>query len=147
VPSVDERMRSKWFFALRGSLAKEMFLSDHVAPGMPGQPRSVRTFQLVWKNTVTYYLDGLQRVMHGGNYYPEVSMSLNYTAWFIEGGLLPPGQERTYEQDVDWTFYTAGAALSPQQVNQQVRTLKKKRVKFRDSVPASQPPLESPCNF
>ncbi len=102
---------------------------------------------LVWKNTVTYYLDGLQRVVHGGNYYPEVSMSLNYTAWFIDGGLLPPGQERTYEQDVDWTFYTAGAALSPQQVNQQVRTLKKKRVKFRDSVPASQPPLESPCNF
>ena len=73
-------------------------------------------------------------------------MSLNYTAWFIDGGLLPPGSKRTYVQDVDWAFYAAGA-LSPQQVSQQVRSLRRKRIKFRDNVPTPQPPLESPCNF
>jgi hypothetical protein len=101
----------------------------------------------VWDGTVTYYLDGVERVSDGGRYYPEVPMSLNYTAWFIDGGLLAPGPRRSYVQDVDWAFVAAGVALSPQQVVEQVRVLRKKGVKFRDTVPAAEPPLESPCNF
>jgi hypothetical protein len=101
----------------------------------------------VWNGSVTYYLDGVQRVSHGGKYYPEVPMSLNYTAWFIDGGLLAPGPKRSYVQDIDWTFHAAGAALTPQQAVEQVRALRKRGVKFRDTVPAPEPPLESPCNF
>jgi hypothetical protein len=97
--------------------------------------------------SVTYDLDGVQRVSHDGRYYPEVPMSLNYTAWFIDGGLLAPGPMRSYVQDVDWTFYAAGVASTPQQVVEQVRALRKRGVKFRDTVPAAEPPLESPCNF
>jgi hypothetical protein len=124
------------------------WFADNVTLSTSGSLAGSHTLVMqVWNDTVTYYLDGVQRVVHGGNYYPEVPMSLNYTAWFIDGGVLPPGPERTYVQDVDWAFHTAGAALSPQQVDQHVRALRKKGVKFRDTIPAKQPPLESPCNF
>jgi len=52
--------------------------------------------------TVTYYLDGGLVAAHGGKYYPEVPMSINYNLWFIDGGGLAPGPTRTYQEDVDW---------------------------------------------
>jgi hypothetical protein len=97
--------------------------------------------------TVTYFLDGARRVAHSGKYYPEVPMSLNYNVWFVDGGLVPSRTRRAYVQDVDWAFGVAGEALEPQQVLAQVRALRAKRVAFRDSVAAAQPPLESPCNL
>jgi hypothetical protein len=124
------------------------WFADNVTLSTPGSLAGWHTLVIqVWNGRVTYYLDGVERVTHGGNYYPEVPMSVNYTAWFIDGGLLPSGQKRSYVQDVDWAFHAAGAALSPQQIDQRVRALRTKGVKFRDTVPALQPPLESPCNF
>jgi hypothetical protein len=126
----------------------EPWLADNVTLSSSGSLAGWHTLVMqVSTGSVTYYLDGVQRVAHAGKYYPEALMSLNYTAWFIDGGLLPPGQERRYVQDVDWAFYAAGAVLSPQQLGRQVGSLRKKGVRFRDTVPASQPPLESPCNF
>lgn len=123
------------------------WFADNVTLSTSGSLAGWHTLAMqVWNGSVTYFFDGVQRVVHSGSYYPEVPMSLNYTAWFIDGGLLPPGAERTYVQDVDWAFH-ADVAMSPQQVRQQVRALRRKGVKFRDTVPAPQPPLESPCNF
>src|SRR5919201_120180 len=101
----------------------------------------------VANGTVAYYLDGAERVVHGGKYYPEVPMSLNYTAWFIDGGLLAPGTTRTYVQDIDWAFEAPGVVLDTQQVRAQIAAFRKARVKFRDTVPAPDPALDSPCNF
>jgi hypothetical protein len=124
------------------------WFADNVTLSTSGSIAGWHTLVMqVWNGSVTYLFDGVQRVVHSGSYYPEVPMSLNYTAWFIDGGLLPPGSERTYVQDVDWAFHAAGAALSPQQVGQHVRSLRRKGIKFRDTVPTPQPPLESPCNF
>jgi hypothetical protein len=97
--------------------------------------------------TVTYYLDGVLLASHGGKYYPEVPMSMNYNLWFIEGGQLPPGAIRSYDEDVDWVYHRAGVVLSPRQVAAQVATLRRANMAFRDSVPAANPPLDSPCNF
>jgi hypothetical protein len=97
--------------------------------------------------TINYYLDGSLVGSHGGDYYPEVPMSINYNLWFIEGGLLPAGWQRQYDEDVDWIFHQAGAVLSPQQVSGMVATLRRNNVAFRDTVPSSSPPLNSPCNF
>ena len=124
------------------------WLADNVTKSTTGSLHGWHTLLIqVGNGTVTYSIDGVERVTHGGRYYPEVPMSLNYTAWFIDGGLLAPGSKRVYVQDVDWAFYAAATSLSTQQVVAQVRALRKRHVGFRDRVPAARPPLESPCNF
>jgi hypothetical protein len=96
---------------------------------------------------VNYYLDGVLIAGHGGRYYPRVPMSINYNLWFVAGGLLPAGTTRSYHEDVDWVFQEPGAVVSPRAVVAEVAKLRRAHVAFRDSVPAKQPPLDSPCNF
>jgi hypothetical protein len=101
----------------------------------------------VASGTVRYYLDGTLVAAHGGKYYPEVPMSMNYNLWFIQGGQLATGERRRYDEDVDWVYHEAGAILSPTAVTARVAKLRRGRVAFRDNVPAASPPLDSPCNF
>jgi hypothetical protein len=101
----------------------------------------------VANGTVTYYLDGARLASHGGKYYPEVLMSLNYNLWFVDGGLGPVGPRRSYSEDVDWALQAPGVVLSPTQVLARVRSFRAARVAFRDTVPAPMNPLPSPCNF
>jgi hypothetical protein len=123
------------------------WIADNVTKATPGSLDGWHTLVIqVANGTVDYSIDGAQLASHGGKYYPEVPMSLNYTAWFVDGGLLA-GPKRSYVQDIDWAFYQGGTALTPAQVTERVRALRKAGVTFRDTVPAPQPPLESPCNF
>jgi hypothetical protein len=101
----------------------------------------------VTNGTVNYYLDSTLLASHSGKYYPNVPMSINYNLWFIAGGQLPVGNKRTYREDIDWVYHQADAALSPQAVLAQVAKLRRRHVAFRDTVPAKDPPLDSPCNF
>jgi hypothetical protein len=124
------------------------WLADNVTSATSGSLAGWHTLVMqVGNGTVTYYLDGTLRVSHGGMYYPETAMSLNYTAWFIDGGLLASGATRSYVQDVDWAFEAPDALLSPQQVLSRIHAFRKAHLKFRDTVPAPEPPLDSPCNF
>ncbi|HSP72909.1 MAG TPA: glycoside hydrolase family 16 protein, partial [Gaiellaceae bacterium] len=124
------------------------WLADNVTLPTSGALAGWHTLVVQVRNgSVTYYLDGARRVVHGGRYYPEAPMSLNYTAWFIDGGLLAAGPVRSYVQDVDWALQAAGAVLRPQQVVAQVAAFRKAGVRFRDTVPSPQPPLASPCNL
>jgi hypothetical protein len=54
-------------------------------------------------------------------------------------------ERRQYEEDIDWVFFQANTSLTPEQVEAAVAALRKKSVKFRDTVPAQG--LKSPCNF
>lgn len=96
---------------------------------------------------VTYFLDGKLFAEHGGEYYPEDTMSLNFNLWFIRDGLLGAKEIRKYEQDIDWAFFVADAAWPPQQVEDVVADLRRQSIKFADRVPAKVPALESPCNL
>lgn len=96
---------------------------------------------------VTYFLDGKLFAEHGGEYYPEDTMSLNFNLWFIRDGLMSTKEIRKYEQDIDWAFFVAGAAWPPQQVEDAVADLRRQSIKFVDRVPAKKPALESPCNL
>ena len=96
---------------------------------------------------VRYFVDGKPLAEHGGAYYPESLMSINFNLWFIRDGLIKSAEVRTYEEDVDWVFHEAGAALSPSEVGARVADLRRRRVKFRDTVPAPSPALNSPCDF
>jgi hypothetical protein len=96
---------------------------------------------------VTYFVDGKLFVEHGGDYYPEDTMSINFNLWFIRDGLMAAKEMRSYQEDIDWVFFQASTALSPEQVVATVAGMRQKSIKFRDSVPAKNPALVSPCNF
>jgi hypothetical protein len=96
---------------------------------------------------VRYFIDGKLFAEHGGEYYPEDTMSINFNLWFIRDGMATTNEKRQYQEDIDWVFFQAGTGLTPEQVTAAVASLRKQQVKFRDTVPAKVPALESPCNF
>ena len=96
---------------------------------------------------VTYFVDGKLFVEHGGEYFPEDTMSINFNLWFIRDGMVKAKESRQYQEDIDWVFHQAGTALTPEQVEAKVASLRRKSVKFQDTVPAKVPALTSPCNF
>ena len=54
---------------------------------------------------------------------------------------------RSYTEDIDWVFFESNSALTPEEVEARVASLRRRSVSFRDTVPAQKPALESPCNF
>ena len=99
----------------------------------------------VFDQKVKYFRDGKLFAEHGGNYYPEDTMSINFNLWFIRDGMLKTMERRHYQEDIDWVFFQANTAMTPQQVEAAVAALRKQSVKFRDTVPSKN--LNSPCNF
>ena len=96
---------------------------------------------------VRYFVDGKLFAEHGGDYYPEDTMSINFNLWFIKDGMVNVSGARQYQEDIDWVFYEAKSALTPEEVEGRVTILRRNSVKFRDTVPAKVPALTSPCNF
>jgi hypothetical protein len=96
---------------------------------------------------VTYFIDGKLFAEHGGEYYPEDTMSINFNLWFIRDGMLSAKEVRKYQEDIDWVYFHADAPLSPQNVEDLVADLRRQSIKFVDRVPPKVPALESPCNF
>ncbi len=96
---------------------------------------------------VNYLLDGQLVASHGGKYYPEVPMSINYNLWFVNGGLLNSDEPRQYNELVDWVYFEANSTLTPSEVLDRVNTLNQAGIQFQDSVPAWDPPLDSPCDL
>jgi hypothetical protein len=101
----------------------------------------------VLNHKVTYFVDGKLFAEHGGEYYPEDTMSINFNLWFIRDGMIKSSERRTYQEDIDWVFHQAGVALAPEQVEAVVADMRKRAVKFHDTVPEKKPALKSPCNF
>ncbi len=96
---------------------------------------------------VKYFVDGRLFAEHGGNYYPEDTMSINFNLWFIRDGMVQAKERRQYQEDIDWVYFQAGSALTPEQVEKAVASMRGRSIKFSDTVPAKVPALNSPCNF
>jgi len=94
---------------------------------------------------VRYFVDGKLFAEHGGAYFPEDTMSINFNLWFIRDGMLQEKTRRQYEEDIDWVYFQANTSMTPEQVEAAVAALRKKSVAFRDTVPSKG--LNSPCNF
>ena len=101
----------------------------------------------VMDQKVRYFVDGKFYVEHSADYYPEDTMSINFNLWFIRDGMIKATERRQYQEDIDWVFFQASTALTPEQVEAAVTAMRRKSVKFRDTVPAKVPALISPCNF
>jgi hypothetical protein len=97
--------------------------------------------------TVRYFVDGQMIAQHGGDYYPDAPMSINFNLWFIDGGLSGAGGVREYQEDIDWVFHTADALLMPDEVDAKIDELRSASVKFQDTVSPGAIPLASPCDL
>ncbi|HEV2912995.1 MAG TPA: glycoside hydrolase family 16 protein [Pyrinomonadaceae bacterium] len=96
---------------------------------------------------VKYFVDGKLFAEHGDRFYPESLMSINFNLWFIKDGMSKAEGPRRYHEDIDWVFYESKAALAPAQVEAKVAEMRRRSVKFRDTVRAPVPALASPCDF
>jgi hypothetical protein len=101
----------------------------------------------VGHGSVAYWMDGVRLATHGGRFYPNVPMSINFNLWFIPSGVGPAGRPRSWQEDVDWVFFRGGEVLSPAQVEREVQRLRAASTGFLDSVPPARPRLVSPCNL
>jgi len=96
---------------------------------------------------VKYFVDGELQAEHGDRFYPESLMSINFNLWFIKDGLDQEQAERQYHEDIDWVFHEAGTLLTTEEIEAKVESMRRKRVKFQDTVRAPVPALTSPCDF
>jgi hypothetical protein len=95
--------------------------------------------------TVRYFVDGKLIAQHGGEYYPDAPMSINFNLWFIDGGLVQAAGIREYQEDIDWVFHEADVLLMPDEVNARISELRNASVKFQDTVLSGI--QASPCNL
>jgi hypothetical protein len=99
----------------------------------------------VMGGTVRYFVDGELIAQHGGNYYPDAPMSINFNLWFINGGLSEAGGVREYQEDIDWVFHAANVLLMPDDVSAKVNELREDPITFQDTVQSGI--QESPCDL
>lgn len=95
--------------------------------------------------TVRYFIDGKLIAQHGGSYYPDAPMSINFNLWFIDGGLIQAEGVREYQEDIDWVYHVAGALLMPDEVNAGVNEFRNASIKFQDTVVSGI--QASPCDL
>lgn len=96
---------------------------------------------------VKYFIDGKSLAEHGGQYYPRSLMSINFNLWFIKDATVKSTTVRHYQEDIDWVFHEAKTALGPEEVEAKVAALRRRSIKFQDTVPAPVPALISPCDY
>ncbi len=95
-----------------------------------------------------FFLDGEQQAENSGRNYPVVPMSINFNLWFSPGGQLPDiSVERVYQQDVAWVFHAKDSVLSPAEIDDAVSGYRQAGMHQMDTVPQSEPPLASACDF
>jgi hypothetical protein len=124
----------------------EPWNADNTSNSVQGSLAGWHTFVTqVSDGTVRYFVDGKLIAQHGGNYYPDAPMSINFNLWFINGGLAQAGGVREYQEDIDWVFHEANTLLMPEEVDAKVNGSRKASIKFQDTVPASN--LKSPCDL
>ena len=95
----------------------------------------------VFGGKVKYFIDGKPLAEHGGQYYPRSLMSINFNLWFIRDATVKSSAVRHYQEDI------AKRILAPEEVEAKVASLRRRSVKFQDTVPAPVPALISPCDY
>ncbi|MEP7135711.1 MAG: glycoside hydrolase family 16 protein [Chloroflexota bacterium] len=124
----------------------EPWNADNVSNSAQGSLAGWHTLVLqVTDGTVRYFVDGKLIGQHGGEYYPESLMSINFNLWFIDGGLNGSSEVRAYQEDIDWVFHAASVLLMPEEVDAKVTELRNASTTFQDSVQPGIP--TSPCDL
>jgi len=126
----------------------EPWLADNASNSRAENMEGWQTLVLQVKDgRARYFINGGSTAEHGGNYYPDAPMSINFNLWFIDGGLINSDQVRTYQEDIDWVYHQAGVILTPEEVNEKVQALRAAGTKFQDTVPPWSPSFDSLCDL
>lgn len=126
----------------------EPWNADNVTQSIQGSQAGWHTLVMqVMEGTVRYFVDETMIAQHGGSYYPDAPMSINFNLWFIEGGLLQAEGLREYQEDVDWVYHQTNLLLMPEQVEAKVFELRNASISFQDTVSPGELPLLSPCDL
>ncbi len=134
------------FFTTWETFQLEPWIADNTSANRAGALAGWHTLVTqVGSGTVRYFVDGEPLADHGGKYYPESLMSINFNLWFIRDGLIAGNDSRRWEEDIDWVYFRGGRPQSPQAVEAAITALRSRLLKFKDTVPPSG--LTSPCNF
>lgn len=124
----------------------EPWNADNTSSSIQGSLAGWRTLVTqVSGGTVRYYVDGQLIAQHGGEYFPDAPMSINFNLWFIDGGLVQAEGLREYQEDIDWVFHEAGVLLMPEEVMAKVNELRNDSVEFTDTVLSGL--QNSPCDL
>ena len=99
----------------------------------------------VMDGTVRYFIDGQLIAQHGGQYFPDAPMSINFNLWFIDGGFAQAAGIREYQEDIDWVFHEAGDTLMPDEVTSKVNKFRNSSIRFQDTVLSGI--QQSPCDL
>jgi hypothetical protein len=104
---------------------EEPLVERRTSSSRPGSLAGWHTLVIqVAHGDVRYFVDGQPSARHGGRFYPDSPMPIDFNLWFQADGLLPDGSPRRYRQDVDWVFQQPDAVLSPGQVLTRVAQLR-----------------------
>ena len=126
----------------------EPWLATNASRSVQGSLAGWHTLVLqVTDGTVRYFVDGELTAQHGGEYYPDAPMSINFNLWFIEGGLNSVSDIREYREDIDWVFHEAGVSRMPAEVEAKVLEFRNATVTFQDTVSPGPIALESRCDL
>jgi hypothetical protein len=126
----------------------EPWFQDNDATAVEGGMAGWHTLVIqVLGGTNRFFVDGALIAEHGGTYYPESAMSINYNLWFIADEFRDHATPRHYVDEIDWLYHEVGVAVSPAEVGARVDRLRSAGAAFRDDVPAWSPPLVSPCDL
>ncbi|WP_203990327.1 glycoside hydrolase family 16 protein [Sphaerisporangium rufum] len=103
----------------------------------PGDVSGWRTLVIqVGDGRVRYYVDGEPFGDHGGRYYPESPMGVNFAQRLIKEGLdTGESAPRAYTSKVDW-FYFTPELIDPDAVSARVAERRQAGTAFQDTVPA-----------
>lgn len=82
---------------------------------------------------VKYYVDGQLFADHGGIYYPETPMSINFNLWFIDTAAHSGGMS-TYREQVDYLLHVADEVLTPAQAASRVAGFRADGVSHVDTI-------------
>ena len=126
----------------------EPWFQDNMSNHVPGSQAGWHTLVTqVADGKVKYFIDGKILAEHGGKFYPRVPMSINFNLWFIKDGTITSRDKREYQEDIDWVFHQSNTVLSPVEIDSAIDSLRRKSIRYKDTVTAPIPALESPCNF
>ncbi|MFG1948740.1 glycoside hydrolase family 16 protein [Nonomuraea sp. NPDC048826] len=79
-----------------------------------------------------YYVDGRLFADHGGIYYPEQLMRIQFNQWFT--ALADGSSPQIYRLQVDWIYHSRGETVSPADVRARVAGFRAAGTDFRDTI-------------
>jgi len=136
----------KFYVTTWETMQIEPWKTDNTSSAVQGSLAGWHTLVTqVMGGTVRYFVDGKLIAQHGGEYFPDAPMSINFNLWFIEGGLVQEQGVREYQEDIDWVFHEAGVLLMPDQLEARIKELRNAKVQFEDTVVSGI--QDSPCDL